>query len=121
MREQLLNEKKYYEISFVVNVFPAFLECNFFANWWSLSCSGIRVGNFIDLGAVLRWSECFQEVGTSVYGLADAECGGHVYGSALLRTLNLLAMNALQTQFWGILGGVGKVTTWHFSIFTLIM
>ena len=105
----------------MVNVLLMFFGVQFFANWWSLSVSGLRGGNFIDLGAVLRWSECFQEVGTSVYGLADAECGGHVYGSALLRTLNLLAMNALQTQFWGILGGVSKVTTWHFSIFTLIM
>ena len=78
-----------------------------------MSVSGIRGGNFIDLGKVLRWSNCFQKAGTSIYGVADAECGGYVYGSALLRTLNLIGMNALQAQFWRTLGGVGKVTTWH--------
>lgn len=75
-------------------------------NWWALSVSGIRGGNFIDLGAVLRWSDCFKTIGTSVYGLEEGKCGGYLYGSALLRIFNFLGIRESQTQFWGIFGGL---------------
>ena len=80
----------------------------YFSDWWLLRVSGIRGGgNFIDLGDVLRWSDCFHEVGSSVYDINDGKCGGYLYGSALLRALNFLGINASQTKFWGI--GVGVV------------
>ena len=78
----------------------------YFSDWWLLRVSGVRGGNFIDLGDVLRWSDCFREVGSSVYDINDGKCSGYLYGSALLRVFNFLGINASQTKFWGITGGV---------------
>jgi len=68
--------------------------------------SGIRGGNFIDLGAVLKWSDCFKKISTEVYGPDDGKCGGYLYGSWLLRVFNFLGLNAEQTYFWGMVGGL---------------
>jgi len=86
--------------------FLCFFGVQYFSDWWLLRVSGIRGGNFTDLGLVLRWSDCFNKVGSSVYGVNDGKCGGYMYGSALLRAFNLLGINAAQTKFWGIVGGV---------------
>ena len=75
-------------------------------NWWALRVSGIRGGNFIDLGAVLRWSDCFKTEGTLVYLPEDGKCGGYLYGSTLLRVFNFLGIRENQTQFWGLFGGL---------------
>lgn len=86
--------------------FLCFFGVQYFSDWWLLRVSGIRGGNFIDLDLVLRWSDCFNRVGFSVYGVHDGKCGGYSYGSALLRAFNLLGIDAAQTKFWGIAGGV---------------
>ena len=75
-------------------------------NWWPLRVSGIRGGNFIDLGAVLRWSDCFKTKGSLVYLPEDGKCGGYLYGSALLRVFSFLGVREDQTQFWGLFGGL---------------
>ena len=86
--------------------FIIFFAVQNLTNWWALSVSGIRGGNFIDLGAVLRWSDCFKTEGTLVYGPEDGKCGGYLYGSALLRVFNFLGIRENQTQFWGLFGGL---------------
>lgn len=85
--------------------FLSFFGAQYLSNWWTLRVSGIRGGNFIDLGAVLRWSDCFQTIGNSVYGPEDGKCGGYLYGSTLLRVFNFLGISAAQTKFWGLLVG----------------
>lgn len=85
--------------------FFSFFGAQYLSNWWTLGVSGIRGGNFIDLGAVLRWTDCFRTAGTSVYGPEDGKCGGYLYGSTLLRLFNLLGISAAQTKFWGLFGG----------------
>lgn len=99
--------KKYFvELTLWPIYFLCFFGVQYFSDWWLLGVSGIRGGNFTDLDLVLRWSDCFDEIGFSVYGLHDGKCGGYLYGSALLRGSNLLGINAEQTKFWGVLGGV---------------
>jgi len=85
--------------------FIIFFAVQNLTNWWALSVSGIRGGNFIDLGAVLRWSDCFNTIGTSVYGPEDGKCGGYLYGSTLLRIFDFLGIRESQTQFWGLFIG----------------
>ena len=86
--------------------FLCFFGIQYLSDWWLLRVSGIRGGNFTDLSAVLRWSDCYPKVGSAVYDVADGKCSGYFYGSALLRAFNLLGINAAQTKFWGIVGGV---------------
>jgi hypothetical protein len=85
--------------------FLSFFGVQYLSNWWTLRVSGIRGGSFIDLAAVLRWTDCFRAVGTSVYAPEDGKCGGYLYGNTLLRVLNLFGINATQTKFWGLFSG----------------
>jgi len=85
--------------------FLSFFAVQYLSNWWTLRVSGIRGGSFIDLAAVLRWSDCFRAVGNSVYAPEDGKCGGYLYGSTLLRVLNFLGISATQTKFWGLFSG----------------
>jgi hypothetical protein len=86
--------------------FLAFFAAHHLSNWWVLSVSGIRGGDFIDLNAVLKWSDCFENIGTSVYKAPDGACGGYLYGSTLLRFLDFIGVGASQTRIWGIALGV---------------
>jgi hypothetical protein len=96
MKRSVLNST-YWSVYFLV-----FYMLQHISNWWALSVSGIRGGNFIDLNAVLKWADCLDTYGASVYKPADGDCGGYLYGSALLRILNFLGISAAETQFWGM-------------------
>ena len=87
--------------------FLCFFGAQYFSDWRLLKISGIKGGNdFGDLGSVLQWSDCFKDIGSSVYDLNDGLCGRFNYGSALLQVFNLLGVNASQTNFWGLVSGV---------------
>lgn len=88
-------------------------------------------GNFLDIWQILKYAECYGEIGLSVYDNSGTACSGYLYGRTLLHTLSLFGVGTFATQFIGFIFlavlavGLSLVYPVHnkrnFIIFTLLV
>lgn len=79
---------------------PIFLvfAANQVTGWWILRAWNVRgVIDFQDLNAVLYNTDCFNEIGWSIYGTqAGDACQNYVYGSTLIQFLDLFSLGSAE-------------------------
>ena len=84
-------------------IFAVLTGIHFLSNWWVFRISGTReikireTSNFSDLEIILNFLPCYRLIGNDVYRTDDDfECHkGYMYGSMLLRLLNLLKLDSV--------------------------
>lgn len=57
-------------------------------------------GNFVDSDQVLRWADCYTQIGNAIFE-SNGVCSGYLYGSTLVRILNFLSLSPTNTQALG--------------------
>ena len=96
MRTKFLKMSMY---SFFAFLFFAIQEAT---DWILLSLSGIRgLPYFIDLGSVLRSSDCADQYGWGIYDPEIAEGCSYIYGSSLIRIFQILHISESTTYLGG--------------------
>ncbi len=89
----------------ILYFFPifGFLAINQISGWWILRFWNVRgVTDFQDLNAVLYNTDCYQTIGWKIFESQSGEpCQNYVYGSTLIRTLDLMNLGASQRVLIG--------------------
>jgi len=64
-------------------------------------------GNFVDIGQLLHWGDCYNEFGIQVYGDVTSKtlgfCGGYIYPRQVIQFIDLLNLSRFNVQFLGFL------------------
>lgn len=72
------------------------------SGWKVLSISGWKANvNFLDLGLVVNSSQCYQNIGSAVYKIDSEGNCAYIYGSSLLRMLNIFNIDTKNTYLLG--------------------
>ena len=92
-----------------------FFALNQISGWWILRFWHVRgVIDFQDLNAVLSNADCYQTIGWKIYETQSGEpCQNYVYGSTLIRTLDLVNLGASHRLIvgWIAMGLISIVLT----------
>ncbi len=81
----------------------AFYSVNQVSGWWILRFWNVRgVIDFQDMNAVLYNTDCFRTIGWEIYATQSGDaCVNYVYGSMLIRTLDLFNLGSSQLTLMG--------------------
>ncbi len=64
-------------------------------------------GNFVDIGQLLHWGDCYNEFGIKVYGDVTSEtlgfCGGYIYPRQVIQFIDLLNLARVDVKFLGFM------------------
>ena len=64
-------------------------------------------GNFVDIGQLLHWGDCYNEYGIKVYGDVTSEtlgfCGGYIYPRQVVQFIDLLNLAQVDVKFLGFI------------------
>ena len=64
-------------------------------------------GNFVDIGQLLHWGDCYNEYGIKVYGDVTSEtlgyCGGYIYPRQVVQFIDLLNLARVDVKFLGFI------------------
>ena len=64
-------------------------------------------GNFVDIGQLLHWGDCYNEYGIKVYGDVTSEtlgyCGGYIYPRQVVQFIDLLNLARIDVKFLGFI------------------
>ena len=64
-------------------------------------------GNFVDIGQLLHWGDCYNEYGIKVYGAVTSEtlgyCGGYIYPRQVVQFIDLLNLARVDVRFLGFI------------------
>jgi hypothetical protein len=72
-------------------------------DWPGLESTRGSAPKYWDLNWVIRWADCFQQVGLSVYNYApDDICTGYIYGHLLLHAINFLRIDLENSDAIGL-------------------
>ena len=84
--------------------FYAFILINDFFNWPLLQFARVVSPiKFRDTSWVLADADCYEKIGSGIYGLeSETGCPGYLYGSSLLRLLNFLNIHEYHTHIFVI-------------------
>jgi hypothetical protein len=97
-----LKLKSQFQIFFHCFFFFAFFAFQQISGWKVLSISGWKADvNFLDLGLVVNSSQCYQTIGSAVYKIDSAGNCAYIYGSSLLRILNIFNIETKNTYILG--------------------
>jgi hypothetical protein len=62
-------------------------------------------GNFVDIGQLLHWGDCYSDYGIQVYGDVTSKtlgyCGGYIYPRQVIQIIDLLNLARIDIQFLG--------------------
>lgn len=62
-------------------------------------------GNFVDIGQLLHWGDCYSEYGIQVYGDVTSKtlgyCGGYIYPRQVIQIIDLLNLARIDIHFLG--------------------
>ena len=89
---------------FVFQVLVIFASYTFMqlTTWLPLRFWGIwGGGNFLDSWQVLRYSDCFKEIGLNIYRTDVGVCSNYLYGRSLVQGLNFLGITEGETKLIG--------------------
>jgi hypothetical protein len=82
--------------------FTAIFIIQAWSNWPGLESTRGWAPRYWDLSWVIQWSECFKTYGYDVYNFdSKDECTGYIYGSLLLKALNLMKITVEQSEILG--------------------
>ena len=84
--------------------FYAFILINDFFNWPLLQFARVVSPiKFRDTSWVLADADCYEKIGSGIYGLeSETGCPGYLYGSSLLQLLNFLNIHEYHTHIFVI-------------------
>jgi hypothetical protein len=84
-------------------VILAFYAVNHISGWWLLRFWNVRgVMDFQDMNAVLYNTDCFKTIGWAIYDTQSGNaCVNYVYGSFLIRALDLFNLGSSQLALIG--------------------
>ena len=80
-----------------------FYSLNHISGWWLLRFWNVRgVIDFQDVNAVLYNTDCYKTIGWAIYDTQSGNpCVNYVYGSFLIRTLDLFSLGSSQLALMG--------------------
>lgn len=100
-RNWSLKRSRLISVIFIIQYF-LFYGIQTFKNWPGLESTRGWAPRYWDLKWVISWSECFRSYGLSIYNYdANDKCTGYIYGSQLVKLLNLLHVSVEQSNFLG--------------------
>ena len=88
-----------------------FYSTLYLTNWWPLKITGIKgYINFIDLGFVLDMAKCLNDPNQDVTKHFDGKsCSGYIYGSTLLKTINISGITNVSQEMIGVMLGISLI------------
>lgn len=92
----------------------------YLTDWWPLKITGIKgYINFIDLGFVLDMAKCLNDPNQDVTKHFDGKsCSGYIYGSTLLKTINIFGITNFSQELIGVLLGISLIGLLIFATYS---
>jgi hypothetical protein len=75
-------------------------------------------GNFVDSGQILRWADCYGDIGNLIFE-STGVCSGYLYGSTLVRILSFFSLSPTNTQVLGYVFMLLLATAISFSLYSV--
>jgi hypothetical protein len=92
----------------------------YLTDWWTLKITGIKgYKNFIDLGFVLDMAKCLNDPNQDITKHFDGKsCSGYIYGSTLLKTINIFGITNFSQELVGVLLGISLIGLLLFATYS---